>query len=273
VVGIGSLAAGWDLAGWVASALAALAKPQAWALLPLVVIATLRLRQPRRLALDAAVGLLTALIVALPFVVTGRVGQLLSLPRTVSTVMPVVSADAHNLWWIVLAPHSENAIFTFDSEPLLGPLSFRLAAGLLVGASLVVSAWLYWTRRASLPEAAALTVLGWFAFTTQAHENHLFFALPLLALAWPERRALLVVYAVLSTTLLLNMALHDELLLEALGVSPDEGAVHLLRVADAAANVTTCLAWTVWAVVRPAGAAVRRDEASPVHAVEALAHL
>ena len=111
--------------------------------------------------------------------------------------------------------------------------------------------WLYWTRRASLAEAAALGVLGWFTFTTQAHENHLFFALPLLSLAWPTRRSLLVPFGVITVTLFLNMLLHDQLLLEALGAGLQDPFVERLRLANAALNVLCCLGWCVTALLRP----------------------
>jgi Gpi18-like mannosyltransferase len=252
VLSIGALVAGQDALGWGSMALAALAKPQAWSLLPLVAIATLRLKRPLpRLALDAVVALLVSLVVVLPFLLTGHVRDLLSLPGTISSVMPVVSADAHNLWWLVFAPHSEDALTLLDTQRLLGPLTFRAVAGLLVLAALGGSYWLYWTRRAGLAEAAALGALGWFVFTTQAHENHLFFALPLLALAWLERRALLVVFGILSLTLLLNMVLHDQLVLESLGLEVEDRSVRLLRVFNAGLNVLTWLGWTGWAVLRP----------------------
>jgi hypothetical protein len=268
VLSIGALTAGRDALGWGAMAVAALAKPQAWSLLPLLGIATLKLRPSmRRLAVDAVVGLAVSLVVVLPFVLTGRLGQLLSLPGTISSVMPVVSADAHNLWWLVLAPHSEEALTLLDSQRVLGPLTFRAVAGLLVLAALGLSSWLYWTRRAGLAEAAGLGALGWFVFTTQAHENHLFFALPLLALAWPERRGLLVVLAALSLTLVLNMLLHDQLLLETLGTSMDERDVRLLRVFNAGLNVVTWIGWTAWAVLRPVGA----SEQARLRALEATA--
>jgi len=124
-------------------------------------------------------------------------------------------------------------------------------------AALGVSYSLYWTRRAGLAEAAALGALGWFVFTTQAHENHLFFALPLLALAWPDRRALLVVFGVLSLTLLLNMVLHDQLVLESLGLEVEDRSVRLLRVFNAGLNVVTWLGWTAWTALRPLPAGQR----------------
>ena len=112
--------------------------------------------------------------------------------------MPVVAADAHNFWWLVLAAARSGPALRAGRRARLGPLTYRMVAAALVGAVLLLTYWLYWTRRASLAEAAALGVLGWFTFTTQAHENHLFFALPLLSLAWPTRRSLLVPFGVLS---------------------------------------------------------------------------
>src|SRR5207253_177834 len=123
-------------------------------------------------------------------------------------------------------------------------------AAALVGGILLLTYWLYWTRRASLAEAAALDVLGWFTFTTQAHENHLFFALPLLSLAWPTQRWLLAPFGVLTLTLLANMWLHDQLLLEALGSGLEDPLVERLRVANAAANVLCCLCWAMLASLR-----------------------
>jgi Gpi18-like mannosyltransferase len=252
VLAVGLLSLGQVIAPWMAIAAAALAKPQAWAVLPLLAIATLRWHELAGLTRGLVAGGLTSLLIILPFVVTGHLGELLSLPGTVSSIMPVVSADAHNLWWLVLEPRGQDPLFVLDSARAVGPLTYRTVAAALVGAVLLVSYWLYWTRRASLAEAAALDVLGWFTFTTQAHENHLFFALPLLSLAWPARRSLLVPFGIVSVTLLLNMVLHDQLVLEALGLGVQDALVERLRLANAAANVLCCLGWVSLAALRSA---------------------
>jgi hypothetical protein len=186
-----------------------------------------------------------SLVVILPFILTGRVAELISLPITISSVMPVVSADAHNFWRLALDARGVQSIFIPDADPLLGPLTYRLAAAVLVAAQFALTTWLYWTRRVSLAEACALGALGWFLFTTQAHENHLFFALPLLAIAWPERRWLLVPYVVLSTTVLLNMVLHDLVTLEALGINPGDTLVQRLRVLNAGVNLVCFAGWSL----------------------------
>jgi dolichyl-phosphate-mannose-protein mannosyltransferase len=235
---------------WSAMSLAALAKPQAWVLLPLLLIATLRERGARALLVGGAAGSAVALLVVLPFITSGRLADLLSLPGTVSSVMPVVSADAHNLWWLIAVARGVDPLFTPDATRFVGPLSYRVVAGVLVLAALALSYWLYWTRRVGLAEAAALGVLGWFVFTTQAHENHLFFALPLLALALPERHSLAWVLAILSVTLLGNMVLHDQLVLEALGADLHDPGVENARVLNAALNVLCFAGWSLARISR-----------------------
>jgi hypothetical protein len=123
----------------------------------------------------------------------------------------------------------------------------------LVLAGIAFVCWLVWTRRASIAEGAALSVLCWFTFTTQAHENHLFFALPLLSLAWPVRRSLLAPFVALSVILLLNMFLHDQLVFDRLGLDSADPWLERARLANAALTVTTCVMWTVVAAVRAPG--------------------
>jgi hypothetical protein len=178
--------------------------------------------------------------------------------------MPVVSADAHNFWWLVLQLHGQDPIFLQDSARVVGPLTYRELSAALVAASMLLTFWLYWTRRASLAETAALGVLGWFTFTTQAHENHLFVALPLLSLAWPSRPGLLAPFGIISLTLLMNMVLHDQLVLEALGRSLDDPLVEQLRVLNAALNVACCVGWSIWAVARRPAPATAMTHAEPV---------
>jgi hypothetical protein len=255
VVSIGLLGLGQVLVPWVAIAAAALAKPQAWSIVPLLAIATARAYGVTALLRGVAVAGLASLLITLPFFLTGHGRELLSLPGTISSVMPVVSADAHNFWWLLLQPRGEDPLFVQDAARALGPLTYRVVAAGLVGAVMLVTIWLYWTRRAGLAEAAALGVLGWFTFTTQAHENHVFFALPLLSLAWPTRRWLLAPFGVLTLTLFLNMFLHDQLLLESLGRGIHDPGIEQLRLVNAGLNVVCCLGWGLWAALRTPAAA------------------
>ncbi|MBV9358620.1 MAG: hypothetical protein JO023_24180 [Chloroflexi bacterium] len=251
VLAVGWLSLGAPLFAWAALALAALAKPQAWAILPLLIIATWRLGGPGSVVRGVLVAAVTSLLVVLPFVLTGHLAELLSLPNTIATVLPLATADAHNLWWLVLAGRGLDPLATPESAPVIGSLSYRTLATLLVLVQLAFVTWLYWSRRVGLAEAAALGALGWFVTTTQAHENHLIMALPLLSLAWPTRRSLLVPYAVLSLTVFANMALQDPLTIETLGRDLQDPLLVDLRLLNAAINVLTLVVWSVWAALRP----------------------
>jgi Gpi18-like mannosyltransferase len=253
VLAVGWLSAGFPLRAWSAMALGALAKPQAWSILPLMALASWCQFGVRSLLAGAGVAAAIGTVTLVPFVATGRFGELLGLPGVISSVMPAVTANAHNAWWLLFAYRGTDPLFSSDTARWLGPLSYRVVAATLVGAQLLFTSWLFWTRRATLAEAAALSVLGWFLFTTQAHENHLFFVLPLLALAWPLRPRLLLVFGVLSLTVLLNMALHDLLLLESLGLGWDDYLVRSLRTLDAAANVLCFAAWSIAVALRRPG--------------------
>ncbi len=271
VMAVGLVELGVPLGGWAAMALATLAKPQAVAILPLMLLGTWRAAGARSLIRGMGVGAGVGVLVILPFVVEGRLGQLLTLPGTISGVMPVVSANAHNLWWLVLQARGLDPLFTPDFTRFVGPFSYRTVAAGLVAGQFLFTYWLFWSGRARLAEAAALGALGWFTLTTQAHENHLFFVLPLLSLAWPRRRELLLPGLVLTVTVLMNMALHDEVLLSALGLGVRDAAVQALRGANAGANVLAFCAWSAVAVVRKpvvatAPAAAKADSA-PVSVV------
>ena len=249
VLAVGFLASGRWRFSWAAMSLGALAKPQAWALLPLLVLATWRQHGRRRLVEGVGIGGSVAIVVVLPFILSGRVTELLSLPAVISSVAPLVTAGAQNVWYLYPAGR-----FAFDSAQLFGPLSYRTGAALLVASQMLVVFWLYHTGRVKLAEAAALMVLGWFVFTTQAHENHLFLALPLLALAWPERPSLIVFFAIISATVFINIVSQDPILLQSLGLTAPGGnakyGLRVLQLGNAVMNVLCLASWIVTAARR-----------------------
>lgn len=165
--------------------------------------------------------------------------------------MPVVSANAHNLWWLAASVQGSSPLVIPDAAPLAGALTYRTAAALLLAAFLVFVAWLVCSRRVVLAEGAALWAAGWFVLTTQAHENHASVALPLLALALPSRPKLLGVLALLTVTGVLNLVLQDPLALHRLelvaetAVSPPVLAD--LRTLNAGLAVALLLAWSIGA--------------------------
>ena len=209
--------------GWAGAAigLAALTKPQSWVLLPLVAMGAWRIGGWTGLVRCGAGGVLALLLGLAPFIIHGRLHHLARLPEymsTNSTANHVISANAHNLWWL---PTLLQGRWIDDWEPLVGTLSYRWAALALVGVVMLLCLARLVRGRPDLYLLAAALAAGWFFFTVRAHEYHAFFVLPFLAVAWPdEPRRLLPLYATASLALLLNLGLHDPLVVGPLGGLP-----------------------------------------------------
>lgn len=241
--------------GYLFVGLAAATKPQAWALFPFIAYVSLRRFGLARTLTGGVVAGVAALVTCLPFLVYGTFGELLTLPTLIADTMPVASANAHNLWWLVTFGKPD---FVPDADPLLGPVTYRQAA--LVLALLVMGYGLWrtdpWGRGGRLSAMAAYLAFGWFLVTTRAHENHAFFALPLLVMATPRSGFAWLAYGVLSGTLLANMLLHD-FGLEALRLSLLGPETWLrLQLANSALNMLLFAAWSarLWPGQAPARA-------------------
>jgi Gpi18-like mannosyltransferase len=248
------LALGLSLLGlwpgsWVAAGLAAMTKPQAWALVPLYVIVQFRVTGIRRVAIGIGLAMVTMLIVVAPFVIHGRVRDFLTLPQQIAGVMPVASANAHNLWWIVT---NNPAPVVLDSERILGPLTYRLAALPLVLLVAGVTLWrLIVSPGTSIFLLAAYQAFGWFCFTTQAHENHSFFVLPLLIMAAPVSVAARVLTLLVSCTLLANMILHDPAIIDRAATVLSDASRHRLQIVNSWANLAILGGWTAVLFLAP----------------------
>jgi hypothetical protein len=233
------------LLGYVFIGLACATKPQAWALLPFLAYVSLRRFGLMQSVLGGAVAAAVALVVCVPFIVYGTFGELFILPRLIAETMPVVTANAHNVWWIVTGGKPD---FVYDAEPLFGPATYRQGAAALT--CLVFGYGLWRTdpraRNGGLSAMAAYLAFGWFMVTTRAHENHAFFALPLLVMATPTSRFYRVMFGLLSLTIFVNMALHDFGIESArLAVLPAEDWLRL-QLLNAGLNVVLFLVWSVW---------------------------
>ena len=220
VVSVALLGAGRLAGSGALLAMAALMKPLAAPLVPLLAAtAALRGRLPGFVAAGSG-GLLAALVSFLPFIVSGRIVGVLRKVIFDVEVMPFTSVNGHNLWWLIGSWQNANA-------PLLGPLTPKQIALFLFGCAYLAllarsAAWLRGdglddvVYRARIFRLAAATTATFFFLSTHMHENHLFMALPLLlAVAGRDVRGPWLV-AGCSAALLVNMALHDPLLPHAL---------------------------------------------------------
>ncbi|HVO10214.1 MAG TPA: glycosyltransferase 87 family protein [Vicinamibacteria bacterium] len=194
---------------WVAAAAAALAKPFAYPILPLLAVASLRWFGVRRTLVGAMAGAAAFAAALLPFLWIGRLTQALGTFFLQLDAMPYLSVNAHNLWWLV----GRGTPWTPASAHPLGLSWSSLSLALFCSFLLATAARLWRSRdRRSLYVAASSVAFGFFVLSTHMHENHLFYVLPALALAGLEYRPVRTLFLALTVTTLANMALHDPFL-------------------------------------------------------------
>lgn len=247
-VALGGASLGMWQVSWASAGLAAMTKPQAWALVPLYVIFQVRRSGLALFLKGVLIAGAVVLIVISPFVIHGRLGDFLSLPGAIASVMPVASANAHNLWWIVTGVPLP---VVPDSDRILGSLTYRqLAMPLVLG----VAGFTVWrcltSPGTSVFLLAAYQAFGWFCFTTQAHENHPFMVVPLLVLAMPSALAARGLLLVISGTFLMNMLLHDPVTVNRLTMAISPSLQHQIQLVNSAVNLLIFGVWSavlVWA--------------------------
>jgi hypothetical protein len=204
---------------------AALLKPQAVLLAPALLVALLN--DPRgaaRAVSRAAAGALaTAGLVLAPFAAAGALGRMVAAVGQLAT-HDMYSADAANLWWLVTwvkraaSQSGELGLQAWTAPVRILRISMAEAQGLpnprWIGTALVLLAtgWAAWrARKASelglLAALGAFVVHAYFTLGVGVHENHLFLAVPLLALAAALRPALRGVLVALTAVTALNLDL------------------------------------------------------------------
>lgn len=187
-------------------------KPLAAPFVPLAALVTLARDRWKGLFFLALSGAAVALLLFLPFLLTGR-GQSV-LDRVVLDVeaMPYTSVNGHNLWWILGPWKDANAT-------LLGPLTAKhIGLGLfgIFTLVLLVRAWPWLRREDSGPALdsglfalAASIAAVFFYFSTHMHENHFFMVVPLTAALALRSRRWLWLFLGATLAAFLNVLLHD----------------------------------------------------------------
>jgi Gpi18-like mannosyltransferase len=210
----------------LAAALAVLTKPQAVFLLPAYGLAAWHTGGARGLVRTAVGGALGAVLLVLPFALTGALPNMWLAFGSFYARRDILSGNAANVWWIV-----NYAVRAYYQIPRLGfPHAFfvevrRIMAvstlqeagfpnprPLAGAAALAASGWGLWRLRrepdlASHALAAAFVVHACFVLGVGVHEHHMMLAVPLLALAAALRPPLRPLFYVVSAIVALNMNL------------------------------------------------------------------
>jgi len=176
----------------------------------------------------------------LPYTFSQRIGELLTLPSAIAQYMPYASVNAHNIGWL-----AADGRLLLDRDPWIGAITYEHASiALVLAFTLCVLHLARGVGRDRLFMLAAYQAFGWFCLTTQLHENHSFFVLPLLALALPFDRWAWKPLLAVSMTLLANMLLHDP----SATASVSTDLVHRLTMVNAIANMAILAGWT-WRLI------------------------
>ncbi|HWN82527.1 MAG TPA: hypothetical protein VNM87_10555 [Candidatus Udaeobacter sp.] len=206
---VAAMCAGRVPMAWVAIAIAIMIKPQAAVFGPLLAWATLRGTSPRQWLGAVAAGGLTLGAILLPFVLAGTLGEMIqSLSKTVG-LFPVLSANAHNVWFL----WSHGKSWASDAVPILGPFSARTIGLTAFALAYGLALWALGKPpfRARLFPTAAYVGMAFFMLATEMHENYIYPTVMFLALASWESRFRRSLCGLVSMCALANMALHDPL--------------------------------------------------------------
>lgn len=242
--------------GWASLAAAALVKPQVWVFLPIALVLTLWRSGPQGLGRGAAAGIAVALIAVSPYLRHGTFADLMTLPQAIYEAMPVLSANAHNIWWL----YSPGPALVPD-DGTLWLVSLRSVSLFLLGAAYCYALWRLRGRvdRNALVAVPAFLAFAFFMLPTRVHENHMFMVFPLLAVAMAGDARLRWVFGVLSVTFLANLALHDPPLMASLWTGAAQPYWQPLQIANSVANTLVLAGWAVM-LARRTGAGINSRE-------------
>jgi dolichyl-phosphate-mannose-protein mannosyltransferase len=197
------LVAGKETAAIACLALAALTKPQAIILAPLVLITIAGRGNWRALFRGAATSAGIFLMLALPFILHHKTPELIRTLATPVGILPFLSANAFNLWWLASGGHGWQP----DTRPFLGFLTPRHLGLVMLGtAVMLASCRVYFDRsRDSIILSAAFVCFSFYAVCTEMTERYVLVSLPLFLLIAPSARRFARIYVLLSVTAFINL--------------------------------------------------------------------
>lgn len=229
--------------------IAALTKPQAMFFGPLLLLGAYRVDHLKGVARAIFFGALGSALVLLPALIVGGTDGLLAYFLDTVGHHPILTANAHNLWWLLF----HNDISLADTAALFpgAPLSFRAFSISLFGIAYLLLVFKAW--RAPLEQFlmyGAFVSFAFFMLPTEIHENYGYALLPLLAVALARDARLILLYIAIGATMTLNYALHDPAVFERLGLSNPDEQLALARWVNSMANVVIFAVWSLYLFLR-----------------------
>ncbi len=229
--------------------LGALTKPQAAIFGPLLLLWAYREGNWRGVVRATLAGAFGAGLMLAPMLLLGSLDGMLAYFADTVGHHPILSANAHNLWWFLQA----GQIDVPDTKQIIsgGPVTFRLFSLMLFGAFyLATLARARISRRTDYFAFGASVAFAFFMLPTEIHENYGYALLPLLAVAMTRDRNWLAFYIVVTVTMVINYALSDPPLFARFGIDDPVTELAALRFLNSAANVVLFVAWSSYLFAR-----------------------
>ncbi len=189
------------------AAAAVMAKPTIWPLALLVAVAILKWNGVRRFISAGMAGVATITLLLSPFIIAGRFNDIVEALLIQIDASPYVSANAHNLWWIIQG----GLPMIHVAADFIGPFSYKEAGILLSGSFIAITIWKFWNSKSAeaLYLAAASIAFGFFMLSTHMHENHWFMVFPVFAMIAFRKPVFRKFFYALSFVFIVNLLLHD----------------------------------------------------------------
>ena len=144
----------------------------------------------REIARTGLIGLVTSVVLWLPFIPAGGPANYLqNLATYQNEIFNVLSLRAWNAWWLV-QEFGAGGGFVADDVAFLGPFTLRHIGYLVTGMLSLVITWsiIRDPRPRTLIVGLAASVLVFFSFMTQMHERYAYAAVIFLVLLLPDGR-------------------------------------------------------------------------------------
>lgn len=149
-------------------------------------------------------------LVNLPFVITGNMTRVLTLLTTNSDYFPLLSLNAHNLWWIVAGG---DGMGISDKITVLGILNAKTTGLILFSSCYLLSVILVYKKPSpkNLFLSLSFAIFSFFLWTTQSHERYSYPVLVLLLFFYPFvgnlklKTWFWILYILLSLSVFLNI--------------------------------------------------------------------
>ena len=188
---------------WICTAVAVCFKIQAVAILPLIAAAHYKGVGLKKMFVDLLPAGALAVVISLPYVLATSANTIWhSLFRSVG-MYPLVSFNAWNPWFMV---HVFSGHFVNDMETVFGLSFWQLGIFIFaLAAALIIHLLPKKPSRATLLIAASLMYLSFYCLLTEMHERYLYAFIPLIAIVIGESWPIIVIAAVASVGIFLDM--------------------------------------------------------------------